>query len=226
MKNEPIKHDQNHPPAASARGENAYYLRGCETVQRSPSYASCLFKLAEVQAGRDNDYNRECGTAIRAGRCHAKGMREQELLQGVALYYFPRTPPQALHVAVKDAGDFGVRITNLTDPTLIPKDPPARGTRVISKPSKTKPTDPLDAELDAAAGGYAAAITAAVADLPEEPPVPASVAPPVKVTPPPAPAPKPVPAAPTHAGRPPMISGETPLQYARRIAAQRNAVPA
>lgn len=228
MINEPIKHDTNYPPAASAGGNNAYYLKGCEVVERSPSYASCLFKIGEKDAGREHEQHRECSNA--GSRCAARGMRDQEKLAGVALYFFPRTPPQALHVPFKIAGDFGVRITNLTDPAHIPRDPKSAGDRFVNKPlAKEKAIDPLDAELDAMSTGYAAAITAAVAELPPEPaPAPAPKSPPIVVPPKPvaaAPAPKSMPTV-TNPGRPPMEAGETPLQYARRIAANRIAVPA
>jgi hypothetical protein len=221
MINEPIKHDTNYPPSASAGGNNAYYLKGCDAVQRSPSYAACLFKIGEIEAGRENVLHNDCAAACRQGKCLAREMRDQEQLAGAALYYFPRTPPQALHLPFKVAGDFGVRITNLTDPALIPRDP-KKGDRFAAKPfPKVKPVDPLDAELEAMSGGYADAITAAVAELPPAAPAPAPKSPPIIVQPAPVAAPpKPMPAV-TSVGRPPMQAGETPLQYARRIAASR-----
>jgi hypothetical protein len=202
MNNEPIKHDQNYPPSASGGGDNAYYLKGCEAVERVPAYASCLYKLVEYEAGRSHQLHSDCHNAMRQHRCRAVGMREEEKLKGAALYYFPRKPPQALLLPFATAGDFGVRITNLTDPALIPKDPKSMNAR--STPvQKAKPVDALDQELDAVQDGYAAAITAAVAKTTAA-----------------APAPKPEPKA-EPAARPTMLPGETPLQYARRIAATR-----
>lgn len=225
MKNEPIKHEHPFPPSASAGAENAYYLRGCDVVQRSPSYASCLFKISEAERGADREIYRECTQAIAQRRCQAVEMREQERLQGVAMFYFPRKPPQALHLPYSVTGDFGVRITNLTDPALIPKDPKPSGNRFSSVRSKpAAPAKTLDEHLTAAtSGGFAEAISAAVADA----------AAPAAVTLPhtgPVPEPKPLGPAPASTpivvqplvkpARPPMQPGETPLQYARRLAAQ------
>lgn len=222
MKDEPIKHEKPFPPSASAGGDNAYYLRGCDTVNRSPAYASCLFKISEFEAGRDHEIYRDCYEAIRTKKCRAISMREQEQLQGVALYYFPRKPPQALLVPVDKCGEFGVRISNLTPPDWIPKDPKPSKPRFAAPVGKSAVTDvkttTMAGELAAAEQGYAAAINAALNE-------PASVdmavavnATPAKPqTPPPAPKAAPV-------ARPPMQAGESPLQYARRIAAAANQI--
>jgi len=222
MKNEPIKHDQSYPPAVSAGPENAYYLRGCDAVQRGPSYASCLFKIAEYERGVEREIYRECHQAIAGRRCIALEMREQEKLQGVALYYFPRKSPQPLYLPFKVTGDFGVRITNLTDPALIPKDPKplGRSAGVTTKPAPAAKS--LDDHLTAAtSSGFADALTAAVADAATEKPITggsdamkALVAEAVKSSPPVTVPPMVKPS------RPPMQPGETPLQYARRLAAQ------
>lgn len=196
MANEQIKHDKSFPPSASAGPDNAYYLKGCDVVQRSPAYASCLFKITEYQAGRRHEIYRDCSTAIEQRQCKAMGLRQEEELQGVALYYFPRKPPQELTLPAKTAGDFGVRVSNLTPPHMTPKDPKSVG-RFMATVVPKKPVDALDRELDAASTGYAEAITAAVAELNA-----------------PQPAPQPL-------SRPPMEPGETPLQYARRLAAPR-----
>jgi hypothetical protein len=231
MKNEPIKHDTAHPAAASAGGDNAYYLKGCDIAQRSPAYASCLFKMAEYDAGRHHEIYRECNAAFGMKQCQAFAMRDEEMLAGQAMYYFPRKPPQALLLPLSVGGDFGVRVTNLTPSHLLPKDPKPKGRFNVSmnkSPLKEHPTA-IDREL-AETDGYAAAINAAVAALPPGPqkdfltaPVDMTVE--VKrviavtasqpVTAPPAPQ-----NAPT--ARPAMQAGESPLQYARRVAATRN----
>lgn len=224
MINAAINHDKHYPPSASAGGNNAYYLKGCDTVQRSPSYAACLFKIAEVGAGRESDYNRECAVAIRSRQCGAANMRQEEELKGQALFYFPRIPPQLQHLPFAVAGDFGVRITNLTDPALIPRDAtpraPRNATMAPAKSSGQSANDKqLDAELGAIPDDYAAAINAAIAAMPAPPqpkPAPAKAAaapaPPAVLSP----ATKSIP---TSSARPPMAPGETPLQYARRLAA-------
>src|SRR3569833_3437750 len=94
MNNEPIKHDKAFPPSASAGGDNAYYLKGCETVQRSPAYASCLFKITEFEAGRSHNIYRDCHEAIRMRKCLALGMREEGRGGGGARGGGPRGPPR------------------------------------------------------------------------------------------------------------------------------------
>lgn len=213
--NEPIHHDQHYPVTASAGGDNAYYLKGCSTVQRSPSYASCLFKISEVEAGRVNDYNRECSVAINGKTCEALGMRDQEQLQGVAMFYFPRAKNIYLPVAV--AGDFGVPITNLTDKALIPAEPKRGFVPKAAKPSSSI-LDAIDGEND-----YAKAINASLAEssagkanagpMPGDFPIDRKI----KAMPLPTfPQGTPAPVLRTHS-RPPINPGETPLQYARRI---------
>lgn len=216
MINEQIQHDTHHLPAASAGGNNAYYLKGCDTVQRSPSYAACLFKIVEIEAGRETDYNRECGVAIRSRQCRAVGMHQEEQLKGQALYFFPR---KTAHLPMKVTGDFGVPITNLTDPALIPRDrAPAQRSAPLSKPKPAAIPDVLDLPKD----GYAAAINATIAAAP---PAPAPAPAPAPVQAPAAPVPQAKPALAGHvapAARPALQPGETPLQYARRLAALKN----
>lgn len=199
MHNEPVKHDKPHPVAASAGADNAYYLRGCPVVERSPAYAACLYRLHEADAGRETELNRQCAGAIRQGRCIAHGMREAEQLAGVALYYFPRLAKPFL--PVKTAGDFGVLVTNHTDPALIPKAPAP----------KPKPAPKVDA------GSYADAINAALATKPvtmEEIKQAVATIPPEQLPPL---LPKMLAPSDDHTIQP----GETPLQYARRMAALR-----
>lgn len=221
MQNEPIKHDKSFPPSASAGGENAYYLKGCDTVQRSPAYASCLFKIAEYFAGRHHEIYRDCNGAIEQKRCKAMEMKQEEELKGQALYFFPRKPPQALTLSVEAAGEFGTRISNLTPSHLIPKEPKTKGRfrdtvpKSAPKPAQTA----LDREL-AQTDGYAAAINAAIAE-PATIDMTVEVKRVIEIT-----AAQAQSSAPATQGvstaRPPMQAGESPLQYARRLAANRN----
>lgn len=217
-----------HPPSASASGDNAYYLQGCDTVGRSPAYASCLFKLDELKAGRRHEIYRDCHAAIEARQCKAVGMREEEQLKGQAIYFLPRRPPLPLTLSQSVAGDFGVRITNLTPPHLIPKELKSVG-RINASAARDKPyvpqqPDTLDEVLmEATTNGFAQILTSLVSDVTSEeecadmalsikkPANPASafVVKPTTV------------AAAQPAARPAMMAGETPLQYARRLAAAR-----
>jgi hypothetical protein len=222
MQNQPVEHDTKFPVTASAGADNAYYLRHCSAIERGPSYAACLSRLHDIDVGVSNERTAQCDKAVREGRCVAHGMREQESLAGTALFYFPRTNKPFLPVSV--AGDFGVLITNLTDPALIPKPVKAFG----EKPAPRAPAAKVEQELQVDA--LAVAITNAAAKPENEP---AKQQP--EITPEPAPA---ATFAPTEepakmatnmvaqmcAGTAPKIQpGETPLQFARRMAALRNA---
>jgi len=218
-----------YPPSASAGGDNAHYLSGCETVGRSPAYASCLFKISELKAGRRPEIYRDCHNAIEARQCRAVDMREEEELKGQAIYFFPRRPPQLLTLPLSVAGDFGVRISNLTPPHMIPKDPKPTSSRFKPSVERTKPLTPpkmdaLDKELlNATSNGFADAITSAVNELPKMEAI-TEVTLPAKEPAKPAPViePKLAPvAAAQPVARPAMLPGETPLQYARRLAASR-----
>lgn len=181
------------PPSASAGGDNAYYLPRCELVERSPSYASCLWKINENVAGRSADYpsHADCIGPIESRRCPALGMRQEEELKGEAMYYFPR---QFINQIV---------ITSLTPADQIPKrtefknrlpDPIHRGPKPVpaSVAPRIKRIEPVEPVTD-----YAAAINAAMTSLATAPVAPA-------------------------AARLAMLPGETPMQYARRRAEENN----
>lgn len=209
MKNEPIIHEKLHLIEASARPDNAYYLRHCPIVERGPSYASCLSRIADINAGRVNERTAQCERAYASDACISKGMREQEVVAGSALFYFPR-PAGKPFLPVAVAGDFGVMITNHTDPALyMPvKSAPKPKVEIVDTGSFA---DALNAALaePAPVAPTMQEIKKVVAAIPEAelPPVPPMIAP----TPP-----EPIKTVTTT--RPPINPGETPLQYARRLA--------
>lgn len=227
--NKPIIHEKNYPVEASAGVDNAYYLHHCKTLERPVSYAACLSRLADIDAGRTNERTAECAKTLREGRCAAAGMREQERLHGSALFYFPRNINKPF-LPVKVAGDFGVLITNLTDPALIPKAPSKAKT--LPPITHRVPRDPL-----ADSGSLADAINNAVAELNT---TVNTIATPVDkeaakgmlidmaargqlpVPPMVKPGEAQVIAVVAKPARPAMQPGETPLQYARRLAALKN----
>jgi hypothetical protein len=164
--NEIVKHDTHFPASASAGGDNAYYLKTCATLERPAAYAACLSRLSEIDAGSSNERTAECAKSLREGRCVAAGMREQEQLAGAALFYFPRNPSKPF-LPAKIAGDFGIEITNLTDPALIPASHrPARPARPApAAPAPAEPKSILDS-IDS--GGYADALNAPAAPQPKK----------------------------------------------------------
>lgn len=224
MINEPITHATPFPPERSAGPDNAYYLRHCVEIERGPAYTACLSRLHDLDIGVSNERTAECAKALRENRCVAAGMREQERLAGNALFYFPRGNKPFLPVQV--AGDFGVLITNLTDPALIPKPVKAFGAKVVASGS-TKPAHELQTpakklEDELQTDALAIAITNAAAAAPA--PTIAEVKKMVEAIPPAELPPLPPMLPPgTGSAAPKIQPGETPLQFARRMAALRNA---
>jgi len=235
MKNEPIIHDKHHPTAASGQVDNAYYLRHCPIVERGPAYAACLSRLSDISAGRSNERTAQCQRAVDTGACIAHGMREQETIAGSALFYFPR-PANKPYLPMSVAGDFGVQITNHTDPALYtnpPKVAPAKpvvvdgGTFADALNMALKDPAPVTTvtlphhgpvDLEAKPLGTAKKGDLSITTLANAGPSPGDM--PldrmIKALPLPIPPEPPKTAATT---RPPMNPGETPLQYARRLAA-------
>ena len=73
-------------PAASADGKRNAYTHRCRIVQQSRPYAGCLARCSGELRG-----DTECSAAIASTLCPALGMREQEALQGRAIYFKART---------------------------------------------------------------------------------------------------------------------------------------
>lgn len=222
MKNEPTSEvSKNHPPAMSASPYNSYYLRGCDIAQHQPAYTACLWKISELEAGRPIETAGACNEAIRGGRCDAKGMREQERLQGVALFYFPSTAYRNRIITnITPEGELP-RVTASADAGRIPfvsQDPRAanfkgRYQEYVPKGAGKSTTPQPHLPVSLPEDGYAAAINAAMMELPAAP----VEATPIVV------AAKPIstPIPPTPSAAPVRLADESPLQYARRMAASR-----
>lgn len=180
-----------YPPSASAGGENAHYLNGCDIVEHSPSYSSCLWKISEIQAGRINELHKCCAPAINDGRCKAVGMKQEEELKGQALYYFPR---QFLMNRV---------ITNLTPASEMPSVSRMKS-KFVDVVHKAKPKD-----IHVDGGGFADAINAAIQETSDQAfKEAADEAFDIPI------------GSPTLPAQPSLVA-ESPLQYARRLAALR-----
>lgn len=165
-----------HPLSASASGNNAFNLDGCDLVGHRPPYAACLFKIGEWNANRLGPGCATCATAMSKGECQAQKMRAEETLAGKSLYYIDRLRLRAECQARDDEAS-------------------ERRGRMLSgdsqeKPSRRappqRPTAPLapavSAFIDPNHGGYADAINIALREMPpvlNVPPLP--VAPVVNV---------------------------------------------
>lgn len=199
-----------YPISHSADGKLNAYSHRCDVVSQMMNYAACLWRinvLSDASIKTPADWA-SCGEAKRFCRCPAANMREEETLKGHAIYFRPREE---------------VRKTWMPTATWTPSKPSASKYDAISsggiKPGEVRPVavgaGKGKSMFDAMGEGsdYAAAINAAATD------------------PTPAPAPKPAAPAPSPA-KPagesllkamPMQPGESPLAYARRLAAARQA---
>ena len=206
------------PPSCSASGDNAYYLPTCEFVARSPAYASCLFKIAENQAGRSEQHpsHRECCAPIEHGRCRALGMRQEEDLKGVALFYVPRQ--KLASTALPNRPRFDVALPPMQTKSVMP---PLPTTPTAPQVTAIKPTVPVEPD-----NAYAAAINAALHETAKSTAAPtpvATIAAPSGLPPSPLPVTRLSTTTPAPS-RPARLPGETPLQYARRCAALESTV--
>lgn len=207
-----------HPASMSADSSNAFYLKGCETVQHSPSYAACLFRISEHEQGRTYPGKESCIDAINSNKCRAKEMRQQEQLAGQALYYFQR---QFIQNKI---------VTSMTPESEVPKVQKTGWTPapIIRLEKKELPTA-QDKEFDGPEDGFAAAINAEMQNLANaemQKSLNAETKKPVfeerKVSP--TPVEKIEVKQEPKAGSLAMLPGETPLQYARRSAIYRKSI--
>lgn len=89
--------DETYPVEASESGDNAFYMNGCDAVGGRPNYAACLAKCAARKKGRLSELYSECSAAIGGKRCPALEMRKQEIAAGKALYFISRPKLKAFN---------------------------------------------------------------------------------------------------------------------------------
>lgn len=144
-----------HMPAVCADGKrNAYYL-DCKPLEQKKPYAACLHTIKLSQEGALPSMYSACDVEIRAGRCKALGMREQEELQGRAIYFTERTSVGIVSGAAESMRRFFDGLKNMakgftTSPEPTPRPAPT--------PKKKDFLDRIDAP------DYAMAITDMVAE--------------------------------------------------------------
>ncbi|WKZ86378.1 hypothetical protein N5B55_05330 [Ralstonia pickettii] len=187
--------DSFYPPSASASPSNAFYLRGCDVVQHRPAYCSCLAKIEARQHGGLDSMYAGCSTAIGHKTCPALSMRSEEELAGKAIYFVNRDKLRAF--ADEQAGQVTPSLSKVSESSLKPAPRPA-----LKRPAESSIFPTM-------ADGYAAAINAGIAELNKRTPAPASV--PEQ--------PKQVVSLPSMSPNP----GESMVEFARRMAAQRAA---
>ncbi len=186
------------PITASADGKRNSYTLSCAPTGQGMNYAACLWRqgvLATPNVKTPADWA-ACDQARRSGTCTALEMRREEELAGKAIYFQDRNMVQ--------------RITAAAVRWILPtfRDKPADRARtpmpsgIEKRPESVKPRGAGMSMLDAmgSMGSLADAVTVAAKTAPSMPP-----------------APRPVPVQVTAVALP----GESPLQMARRIAAER-----
>ncbi|MFT4064243.1 hypothetical protein [Paraburkholderia sp.] len=163
----PVKDDTLYPPDASMRGDNAHYLDYCEAGGHRPGYAVCLNKIKAVEERRLEGQLGGCEAAINGRTCPAFHMRENERLEGRALYYVNRSK---LNEWIAEQNKQPISSAFLDElKAARPKAAPKR-----TEPAKAAAPAPVVASVE---GGYAAAINAAMAETAAEPPKAAEPAP-------------------------------------------------
>lgn len=196
----------------SVDGKRNMFSMHCGVTEQIMSYAACnwrldVLKTPNVKTPADWE---KCRTACKTGACVVVGMREQELLLGRSIHFQDRHAGRSTQVARHLPSAWSVAITKGPGQTSVA---PVRS----APPPKARPASVLDAMGDT--GDFAAAITAAAVERPVTPPPAPTPMPTPTVAPPRVPE-TPAPAAP----RPTAMPGESPLQMARRIAAERQAL--
>lgn len=212
-----------HPLSASADGKRNTYSRRCEVIGQTMNYAACQWRngvLSRNDIRTPVDWE-PCRNAMRCGTCNAVNMREEEVLKGHSIYFRERASFGGL---LKEAARTWLGM----DYWGKKKDPSERSTAVLLTPAAPRPAtkpaapapkpaarrsgDALDAMGDL--GGYEDAISAAYTAAPAPAPVSAPVAAPL------------VSSAESLIKRLPMLPGESPLEYSRRLRAAREQAPA
>jgi hypothetical protein len=187
---------QERSVADSKSGSNAYTL-ACDARDVNMQYASCLARIGALQAPGvkvPKDWE-ECGRCMTHGECRAQIMRAEEVAANRSIYFRersvdrPRAPAKGLSWSYKPK-----------TPTPKAEQPPARPLQSV--PTVATPT------LSDAITEMARREAAKKAAPAPEPKKAAPVAAPQATQPAPVSAPK---------ARPPMLPGESPLAYARRI---------
>lgn len=165
-----FKDDTLYPPEASMRGDNAHYLNYCEPGGHRPGYAVCLNKIKAVEEHRLSGQLGGCEAAITNRTCAAFHLRDQERLEGRALYYVNRSK---LNEQIAELNKQPIGAAFLDELKEAGNASRAKAAAKRPEPVKSAPA-PIVASMT---GGYAAAINAAMAETIEEKPVEKPVAP-------------------------------------------------
>jgi hypothetical protein len=217
-----FKDDTYYPPAQSAAGTNAYYLDYCTTGGCRPGYAVCLHKIQAHAEGRLPAMFSACQGAMEWKTCPAMAMRQQEELEGRAMFYVDRQKQQEFFEARAKAP-----VTSEFLKELKAASKEARESREEKKPApaavtKTAPQPAPAAPIIGSVFSYAAAINEALNEETKPEPVRMQTQLPVVPTAQPVTAiaaTTPPSAARATIAPPKMLPGESMLEFAKRVRA-------
>lgn len=196
--------DTFEPLSSSADGRRNAHYHSCKIVEQLRPYAGCLNRMAGGGCGDE-----ECLTAIRKKVCPAIGMRQQEELQGRAIYFTPRG---FIAGVIENVRQWVMPSRDDVSPSHTRK---SRSEPVV--PAKRKDSGLLAAATSAGSMTYADAINRATGAVSPVAPSSASRGTSVHVAPlAPAVAPHTPPVG--RVARFSILPGESPLQAARRHA--------
>lgn len=197
------------PLDASSDGKRNMYSRRCEVVGQVMNYAACLWRqgvLEKTDIRTPADWA-PCAEAARCGKCHAVEMRREEVLKGHSIYFRDRNYVQPIMEAAR----------TWVMPEMSVKSAERKAAPAPKPAAPVKTRSMLDVMGEGS--GYADAISIAAATPVVSPSLDKPVASTVEKRPAP-----PKPASPEDLLKSlPMNPGESPLAYARRVAAARKA---
>lgn len=206
------KEKQFFPLDASPDGRRNMYSQRCDVLGQVMNYAACLWRqgvLGKPDVRTPADWA-PCAEAARCGKCNAVEMRNEEVLKGHSIYFRERGNIQPIEPARTWVMPEMAHKGTERRPVAAHKPAPA--------PAPVKAKSMLDVMGEGS--GYADAINVAAASPIVSPSLDKPVASTVEKQP--APAPK-SPSPEALLKSLPMNPGESPLAYARRVAAARKA---
>jgi hypothetical protein len=143
-----------YPPEQSAAGTNTWTVKTCRAVGYTPGYCVCLNKLKAFERDEGLASYPECHKAIGDKSCPAISLRQEEQLEGKALYYVDRALLREEMEKTFAASTPSFRPTKVTP---APTTKPQAAVKPIPAPTPQDCTVPASVT-----DGYAAAINAAI----------------------------------------------------------------
>lgn len=140
-------------PSVSADGRRNAFVLHCKPLEQRMNYAACLARVDLIATGTFPKDLNSCDSQCSLGRCIAKDMRQEEQLQGRAIYFLART-------GVREAAEKVIDYARERIANVVAKVTPKRS----ATPARAAATSLLDT-LASTSTDYADALTAAATEL-------------------------------------------------------------